>query len=468
MHKLGPSLLTSLAIAVGSIAGAGAQDLVLKNASVIDVDAGASRSRQTLHIRNGWIQRVGADTDAAQAPTATVIDLAGRYVMPGLWDMHVHPDHESDLELLIANGVTSARIMFGQAGHLKWRARAELGDLVAPRLFIAGPIIEGPPPARMAALIATEGRRLLRTRDEAVAEARIQKAAGFDYLKVYNNLSTEAYAGLTSEGKRLGMPVVGHVPFEVALAGVLAAKQASIEHLRGYIEPLVPPDAPVQPGLDLRSRTLAWEYADLSRLPPLVQATRAAGVWQCPTLALVTTTAPSAQVQRFLASPEAAYLDPWSRAMLKDRKRVKWLSNFTEADWESTQRGTAKKDAVLLALHRAGVPILAGTDTGPWGFSLHTELELLVQAGLTTREALIAGTRNPAEFTGTADHAGKVASGYQADLLIVENDPLQDIRHTRDIFAVVTRGDFLDRAKLDAMLARIKARNADKPTPAPR
>lgn len=458
--------MVMFAALASSMTAANSQDVILKNATVIDLEAGTTRPGQTIRLSDGWIEGVGADDGAASSKDATVIDLAGKYVLPGLWDMHLHPDSETDLDLLIANGVTSGRIMWGEPKHLAWRARIELGNQRGPHLFVSGPIIEGRPPPELASVIDTAGRRLLDTRRDAVAEVRAQKAAGFDYLKVYNNLPAEAYAGLISEGKRLGMPVVGHVPFEVGLSGVLAAGQATIEHLRGYIEPLVPAGAPVQPGADYRSRTLAWEYADLSKVPALVNASRAAGVWETPTLTTRLYTSTPAEIARYLAAPDAAYLGRRATAGLRDRKTIKWLSNFSEADWQSAARGHAKQDALLLALHRGGVPILAGTDVGPWGFTLHDELARLVKAGLTPREALIAATSNPARLVGLADRAGKIAGGFQADLLILEANPLQDIANSRRIAAVVTHGDFLDRAELDAMLASIREKIAKPPAAA--
>lgn len=459
---LGPVLL---ALASLVTTPAAAQDIVLRNATIVDIEAGTITPGRTIRLSHDRIKTID-DDGAGSAKEATILDLGGKFVLPGLWDMHLHPDSVSDLQQLVANGVTAGRIMWGRPRHLAWRGAIALGDMIGPRLFIAGPINEGRPPPEMASVIDTaDGRRLLDTRDQAVAEARAEKAAGFDYIKVYNNLPAEAYAGLVAEGDRLGMPIVGHVPFEVGLGGVLDARQKSVEHLRGYVEPLVPAGAPVQPGLDLRSRTLAWEYADLEKLSPLIAASKAAEVYETPTLATRIFTAPTVEVTRYLASPVAIYMAASDRADLKDRKRIKWLSNFSEADWASAARGHAKQDAVIVAMQQAGIPILAGTDTGPWGFTLHFELARLVAAGLTSREALAAATINAARFAGVADRAGKIAPGYEADLLILDANPLEDIDNTKRIFGVVTRGRYLDRAALDALLAKIKTERATSVKP---
>jgi imidazolonepropionase-like amidohydrolase len=435
-----------------------AEDLVLKNVNVVDVDSGAIVAGRSVVLSDGYIKEIGAQESVRAPSDARVIDGSGRYLIPALWDMHTHPMEPEALSMLVANGVGGTRIMWGLPRHLEWRARVELGELLGPRLLIAGPIIEGVPPAQAASVVDTEGRRLVKTFAEGVAEVRRQKAAGFDYIKVYNNIPLDAYNGLVAEADRVRMPVVGHVPFAAGIQGALAAGQKSIEHLRGYTEKLVPADAPIQPGIDLRSRTLAWEYADLSRIPELVRATRDAGAWQCPTLGTSIYTAPSSAIERYLATPEAGYLDPLTREAFRNRGRVKWLSNFTEADFERATRANDKQAVLLRAMHAAGVPLLAGTDSNSFGFSLHRELEELVAVGLTPRDALQTATINPVRFAGLEKEVGRVATGYAADLILLDANPLQDIRNTSRIDAVILRGQLLDRATLNAMLAKVKER----------
>lgn len=307
----------------------------------------------------------------------------------------------------------------------------------------------------------TEGRRLVKTFTDGVAEVRRHKAAGFDYIKIHNNVPLAAYQGVVAEAERLRIPVIGHVPFAaVGIHGALAARQKSIEHLRGYIEQLAPADAPLQPGVDMRSRTLAWEYADMSRIPELVRAPRAAGVWQCPTLSTSIYTAPTSAIERYLSTTEAQYLDPQTRAAFRHRERIKWLSNFSEADFVRATRTNDKQAALVRAMHAAGVPLLAGTDADTFGFALHRELAALVEAGLTPAEALQTAMTNPARFAGLDNEVGRIAAGYSADLILLDANPLQDIRNTNRINAVVRCGKLFDRAALDDMLAKVKARYA--------
>jgi imidazolonepropionase-like amidohydrolase len=452
--------LCTLLLLAAVAAPATAEDLVLKNVNVVDADSGTVTTGRSVIVSDGYIKEVGAQESVRAPAGARVIDQNGRYLIPALWDMHTHPMEPEALSLLVANGVGGTRIMWGLPRHLEWRARVELGELLGPRLLIAGPIIEGVPPAQAARVVDTEGRRLVKTFAEGVAEVRRQKAAGFDYIKVYNNIPLDAYQGLVAEADRLRIPVVGHVPFAAGIEGALAARQKSIEHLRGYIEKLVPADAPTQPGIDLRSRTLAWEYADLSRIPELARATLNAGAWQCPTLGTSIYTAPSSAIERYLATPEAGYLDPQTRDAFRHRSRVKWLSNFTEADFERATRANDKQALLLRAMHDAGVPMLAGTDSNSFGFALHRELAALVRVGLSPGEALRTATTNPARFAGLEQEVGRIAPGYAADLVVLEANPLEDIRNTSRINAVILRGRLLDRAALDATLAKVKARYA--------
>jgi imidazolonepropionase-like amidohydrolase len=165
-----------------------------------------------------------------------------------------------------------------------------------------------------------------------------------------------------------------------------------------------------------------------------------------------------------LATAEAEYLDPQTREAFRNRGRVKWLSNFTEADFERATRANKNQAALMRAMHEAGVPLLAGTDSNSFGFSLHRELEALVEVGLTPAQALQTATVNPARFAGIDKETGRVATGYAADLILLDANPLQDIRNTSRIDAVILRGQLLDRGALDAMLAKVKERySSSKP-----
>ena len=421
------------------------QTIAITHVTVIDVERGQPLRDRTVVVRDGRIALVDPAATARVPAGARVVNGLGKYLLPGLWDMHVHPGPEKDLATLVAHGVTGVRVMWGDSSVLLRRQRIVRGELVGPTLVTAGRIIEGIPPPESAGVVDTAGRAIVRSAAEAEREVRAQKAAGYDFIKVYNNVPRDAYDAIMAEARRQGMPVAGHVPFAVGLRGVMAAGQASVEHLRGYPELLVPLEAPQQPGVDLRSRTLAWRFADTTRVAALARDPWESGVWNTPTLGVRIFTSPSDTVRRYLDSAAA-------ERFIQGRTRIPWLSNFTADDFRLAEEGNSRQNSLLRALRDAGAGLLAGTDIGPWGPSLHRELRFLVAAGLTPAEALRAATISPARFLGAADTLGTVAVGRRGDLVLLDADPLLDIRNTLRIVAVLVGGQFFDRGRLDQLL----------------
>jgi imidazolonepropionase-like amidohydrolase len=293
---------------------------------------------------------------------------------------------------------------------------------------------------------------VVETFEEAVRLVVEQSAAGYDFVKVYNNVPRLAYEGLVTAAKKHGLPVVGHVPFEAGLEGAFAAGQKSIEHLRGYIFELVTADAPVQPGAAMRSRALAWNYADRSKFPLLARMTRDAGVWNCPTLVdMQHWTLPSEEYEKLFARPEVKHLSRRSQQWLRDRSEG-WLGAFSEADFQSARKALEIKKEFVGALHDAGAGILLGTDDWMRGFSVHEELGNLVDAGLTPFEAISAGTRDAAEFLGASREFGTVTSGKRADLILLKANPLEGVENVARRRGVMVRGRWMPEAQLRQML----------------
>jgi hypothetical protein len=220
----------------------------------------------------------------------------------------------------------------------------------------------------------------------------------------------------------------------------------------------VPDEAPAQPGIDLRSRALAWRFADTTRIAALARETRAQGTWNCVTLSTRIYESPQSVVDAYLAGPDSAYVSRGERAVLRDRTRIGWLSNYSADDFRLAVEGHARQDVLVRALRDggAGGGLLAGTDIGPWGPSLHGELASLVGAGLSPAEALRAATLSPALFFHAADTLGTIEPGRRADLVLLDRDPLAEIHNTRWIRAVVLEGRLFRREALDSMLARTR------------
>ena len=426
--------------------------LAVEFVSVVPMDGERVLPDMTVLIGGGRVVAMGPADDVAVPEGALRVNGRGRFLIPGLNDMHVHFQEEQALVRFVATGVTGVRVLWGGQSTLDLRDRIARGELTGPDIYTAGTIIEGLPPPELAAVIDTAGRVIVRDSTDGARAVREQHAAGYDFIKVYNNVPASAYGGIVAEARSLGIPVAGHVPFEVGLDGALAAGQASIEHLRGYIWHLVPPDAARQPGADLRSRTLAWADGDLSRIRELAQRTRDAGVWSVPTLAVRMILKPDRLVEAYLATEEASHMPEGMRAFYTERMSIPWMSNFTPEDFERAMDGFAVADSLIRALVGVGAPLMAGTDTPPLGFALHRELEELVGAGLSPYQALEAATVNPAVFLARGPGAGMVVEGSPADLVLLDGNPLEDIGNTRRIAGVIRRGAWLDRAALDVML----------------
>jgi imidazolonepropionase-like amidohydrolase len=423
--------------------------------------AGALADR-TVVVRGDRIAAVAPSAELPVPAGVTAIDGTGKWLMPGLTDMHVHVFGDDQFAMLVAAGVTLVRNMYGMEQHLAWRAKIARGELLGPTIVTAGPLIDGEPPVWPGSAVLTNPADA----DKLVAG---QKAAGYDFLKPYARLSRPAYEALAAAGKRHGMPLEGHVPEAVGLAGVLAAQQRTIEHLDGYLLAMLRDGVTLPEPRPARLRTTLANL-DRARLPGLVAQTVAAGTWNCPTLVVNDR---FGQLDDLPAlRKRVAWLDELPPAMIAfwDPKQDFRLKSYTAEDFATLRAASAERAKVFAALVAAGAPMLVGTDTGnPYvvpGAALHDEIELMVAAGMPRDRVLRAATADAARFLGAPHEFGVVEPGARADLLLVSSDPLTaPLPVVPD--GVVLRGKWLARAELDARLADI-ARRASAPQPAGR
>ncbi|MCS7026418.1 MAG: amidohydrolase family protein [Bryobacteraceae bacterium] len=387
--------------------------VAILNVTLIDGTGAPPKLNQTVLVRNGKIFSIGPSQEGESrrirarlkpGETLELLSGDGKYLIPGLWDMHAHvlPDAADSL---LRWGITGVRNMHVEAEDaIRLALEAKRRD-TGPRIVTNGVIIDGPNPVYWASARAVD-------RASAMEIARRAKQYGLDFLKVYDFVPREAYFALAEESKRTGLPLTGHVPLAVRLDEAVAAGQKSIEHLSGIFEA-----CSSEPKLleDLRSAAMLWTLSrressrrlrdvllkmiasyDASICEPLLRMLAQNKVWQCPTL--------------------VALGPPARQAAL----------------------------SLVGQMHRMGVPLLAGTDAGSGGItpgeSLHEELELLVRAGLTAMEALQTATLGPAQFLGEQSQFGTVEKGRLADLVLLDANPLEDIRNTRRIAAVISRG----------------------------
>jgi imidazolonepropionase-like amidohydrolase len=463
-----------------------APPLLIAHATVIDGTGAPPRPDTTVVVRDGRIAAIGKDGEVEAPERARVVDAAGKYLIPGLWDMHVHFSDRGSMPLFLANGVTGVRVMWGNASfgiplgpyHYNWRKQVAAGTLLGPRLVVASNILDGPKPIWPGSVALAEA-------DAARKAVRDAKKAGADFIKVYSLLPREAYFAIADEAKAQDLPFAGHVPFSVSAREASDAGQKSLEHLYGVLaacsseeEAITRERAEAMKALknptEIRGvmtrfeRRVAASY-DESKAAALFGRFKKNGTWQCPTLTVHRAIA-SLDDPTFVADPRLKYLPPFIRSFWDPKNDFRFKS-MTPEDFAALKAAYRRAKQLVAAMNKAGVGFLAGTDElNPYcfpGFSLHDELALLVESGLSPMEAIQAATRNPARFLGLEATAGTVAAGRDADLVLLDADPLADIRNTTKIRAVVRRGRFFDRDALDRMLSDAEAAAAGKKTTTP-
>jgi len=439
--------------------------VAVTHVSVINPGASSVVANRTVVIAGDRISSV-SDASKFQPPqNARVIDGTGQFLIPGLWDMHVHSafgdwfpgGRDIILPLFVANGVTGVRDMGGDIPVLfAWRKEIANGQIIGPRMVVSGPMLDGYLPngkLRFPSSIPVS------TPAEAIAAVDSLKKQGVDFIKVQSEISLESYIAAAQEAHKQGLPIVGHVPDKVRIREVVAAGQKSIEHLMGIFEGCsTDEDKFIQGKGDLK---LLLSTQDKQRCDSLIQLLAQSQTWQAPTLAWQ-------RDGEFLDQPDPKRkpLDQYVPAYWRD---VTWR-RFTDEmmpdllhDPLALRRDYfARNLQIVGAMHHAGVPFLAGTDTAPGvyimpGFSLHDELANFVEAGFTPMESLQTATSNPAKFLGMQASLGSVESGKIADLVLLAANPLEDIRNTRKISAVLANGRLFDHAALDQILMHVQA-----------
>ncbi|MGZ3424867.1 MAG: amidohydrolase family protein, partial [Polyangiales bacterium] len=414
--------------------------------NVVPLDSERVMPGQTVLVRAGTIVAVGPSSKVAVPPGARVLDGHDKYLMPGLADMHAHVVREEDLLIYVARGVTTVRNMWGAPVHLEWRARIARGELVGPTIHTAGPIVDGENPGH-------DGSLVVRNAAEAEQAIALHRRAGYDFVKIYTNLPLAAFEGVMTAAKSAGLRVVGHVPRPVGFERALDAGQWSIEHLTAFSEALQTSDSPVAGKFDAASRQKKLDHIDDAKVPTLVKHIRDSGAWICPTRAVMNQHESPEALKLRLARPEMKYVAGFDRAI--------WESEIDRSPERisADARYNAFGDRMIAALHAGHARLLVGTDTGnPFvvpGYSVHEELEWLVRAGLTPYEALSAATRSAAEFLGK-DEFGTIAVGKRADLLLVDGNPLVDVRAADRIEGVMVHGRWFGSTEQAALLASVE------------
>lgn len=430
--------------------------VALTHVTVIDATGAPPLSDMTVVVERGRIADLGKSGDVRLPRHALIIEARGKYLIPGLWDMHVHtifgdwlPRNERvTLPLFVANGITGVRDMGSDLEAVKqWRDRIAAGQLIGPRMVIAGPMLDGPVPRFPSSAPVAGAADARRVVDDL-------KARGVDFIKIQSLIPRDGYFAAADEAKKVGITFVGHVPDAVRASEASDAGQRSIEHFTGIFEGCSTIEDQLIEGP--KSVGLNVSTFDPARARRLIELMARNQTWQVPTLVW--------ERGQWLIDAIDLMNDPllqYAPAAWKDRTWpmfVKDILATMDTDPLPVRQHFVQMELdMTLAMFRAGVPFMAGTDTAAGvhifpGFSLHDELSLFVRAGLTPLEALQTATRNPAVFLGRLAEMGTVEKGKLADLVLLDANPLEDIGNTRRIRAVVLAGRYFSRDDLDRML----------------
>jgi imidazolonepropionase-like amidohydrolase len=405
--------------------------LAIKHVNVVDVVHGQIVPNSTVTIRGQTIVEV--TRNGAPPAGARVVDGQGKFLIPGLWDMHAHMEMTGAtwLQLYIANGVTGIRDM-GSALDLILNLREATASrrVLGPRIFAAGPILDDAPgdwPFRIRVKTAEDGR----------AAVQLLKRRGVDLIKVHDHTPREAYFAIAKEAGRQDLALAGHVPLAVSVEEAVDAGQRDIEHLSNMQW-----WKPCSGSEEYRPKACRPFFEMLARR----------GVWQGPTLVAWSELATIGTAASAVSADHLAYATKSLRDFWAANQRI-----FATPEAVREFRAAAQVGAVVTSdMANAGVGILAGCDSMIAGFCVHDELEAMVRGGMSPQAALQTATVNPARYFGIQRTAGSVASGQRADLVLLDANPLADITNVGRIRAVVVAGRLLDRPELDRVLAQVR------------
>jgi hypothetical protein len=407
-----------------------AETIVFRNAKVISMTSPKVATNQSVVVTDGRI--VSVSSRPKYGKDAKVIDAKGKYLLPGLAEMHGHvpplnaPNNLTDdvLFLYVANGVTTVRGMLGHPGQLELREKANTSKIISPTLYLAGPSFNG---------------NSVSSTQEARDKVKQQKKEGWDLLKVHPGLTLDEYDAMAEMAAIEKIRFGGHVPADVGLLHAIEKGQETFDHIDGYVEALNGDKGPV----------------DANQLAGLVKKSKDAGVWIVPTSALWEVLFNTIPLETLTAYPELKYappgaVDAWVKA---------YNNRASQTPREVANNVIRNRVTILRELHKGGVKILMGTDAPQQfsipGFSLHRELLRMRDAGMSNYEILKSGTVNVGEYFNATDSFGTIEPGKRADLILLEANPLDDIANVSKIAGVMTRGKWLSRAEIDAGLAKI-------------
>ena len=425
-----------------------AKEVVILMVDVIPMDRERVLTDQTVIIRDNKIAGLGPKLKYSK--DAVVINADGKYLIPGLAEMHAHVPPNDDLEsmkevlrLFAMNGITTIRGMLGHPKHLELREMIGKGEVLGPRLYTTGPSFNG---------------FNVKTAAQAEKMVRDQKAAGYDFLKLHPGLTMETFPAIVSTAKEVGIPFVGHVSFKVGIWRAIDAGYSSVDHLDGFIEGIVPDIENIPEQQTGLFALFIADRADENQVPKLMKGLKDHNIWVVPTQSLAEKWfAPGYTPEVFLNDPAAKYISKETVSQWVESKKN--IVANEQYDPAKTENFIKLRRRLIKACQDAGVGLLLGCDAPQVfnvpGFSTHSELEYMVAAGLTPYQALKAGTVNVASYLNMKE-AGVIKEGAMADLVLLNGNPLVNIKATQNIEGVMLNGKWLSREYINAELKKLE------------
>jgi imidazolonepropionase-like amidohydrolase len=447
------SVFTFLSCASQESVDNNTKEIVFRNVSVVPMNKNEVLPGQDVVVMNGKITAIGPTSKVKYGKTATVIDAKGKYLLPGLAEMHAHVPPVDDIEpmkdvlkLFALNGVTTIRGMLGHPRHLELRSKIQSGEIMGPRFITSGPSFSG---------------NTVKTPEDAAKMVRDQKKAGYDFLKLHPGITKENFAAIAATAKEVGIPFAGHVSFDVGVWRAINAGYATIDHLDGFVESLVP-------GIENMKEQEAGLFglfladkADESGIQKLTDSLRNHQIWVVPTQALAERWFhPTKDPEALGKEPEMKYMDINTVTGWVNTKKN--LLNNPDYKPATVTRLIEVRKKLINACNKNGVGLLLGSDAPQVfdvpGFSVHHELRYLVDAGLTPYDALKTGTVNVGKFLKRED-IGVIKEGAVSDLLLLNGNPLADISQARNIEGVMMGNLWMSKEYIAAELKKLEKNN---------
>ena len=428
--------------------------ILISNVNIVDVRTGNIIENRQVVVDSGKISRILESISNAENYKIT-IDGTGKFLMPGLAEMHAHIPQPSNsnpeivdetLFLYLSNGITTIRGMLGHPSHLELREKAKNNEILSPRIYTSSPSLNG---------------NSIKSKEEAIEKVTAYKNAGYDFLKIHPGIQLEVFDAAIKTAKELEMPFAGHVPVDVGVRHAMESGYASIDHVDGFLEGLVPQTLNVNPNDNGFFGYGFTSIANVENIDELVAMSKENDVWIVSTQSLFERWFAPITAEDLLNEPEMKYMAKSTLENWKIRKaEYTEIEDFSESQWEKFNN---IRRELMYKLQKEGHGMLLGSDAPQLfnvpGFSIHHEIEGMEKAGLNALEIIQSGTINPAIYFGDENNYGEVKEGFSADLILLNANPLNDLRALKNISGVMVKGQWLSKETIELKLAEIAKRN---------